>query len=121
MTLKQLQQLLHQHGVDSDEIAGQPFDPHRQEALSQGHDRGPARPRNPERRPAGLPAGGAKVVRPAKVVVNDLIHRQSKATMAVEFKDYYRVLGVTPNGDRRGNQEGVSHAGAEVPSGCRQG
>ena len=34
MTLKQLQQLLRQHGVESDEIVGMPFDPHRQEALA---------------------------------------------------------------------------------------
>jgi molecular chaperone GrpE (heat shock protein) len=42
MTLKQLQQLLRQHGVESEEIVGKPFDPHRHEALSQGHD--PAKP-----------------------------------------------------------------------------
>jgi len=71
MTLKQLQQLLRQHGVESEAIVGKLFDPHRQEALSQGHD--PAQPdhailsvvqRGYQR--------GAKVVRPAKVVVNDL-------------------------------------------------
>jgi molecular chaperone GrpE len=71
MTLKQLQQLLRQHGIESEEIVGKPFDPHRQEALSQGHDL--AQPdhailqvvqRGYQR--------GAKVVRPAKVVVNDL-------------------------------------------------
>ncbi len=28
MTLKQLQQLLRQHGIESDEIVGKPFDPH---------------------------------------------------------------------------------------------
>lgn len=71
MTLKQLQQLLHQHGVDSDEIAGQPFDPHRQEALSQGHD-----PAQPDHAILNVVQRGyrrgAKVVRPAKVVVNDL-------------------------------------------------
>jgi molecular chaperone GrpE len=71
MTLKQLQQLLHQHGVDSDEIAGQPFDPHRQEALSQGHDTA-----QPDHAILNVVQRGyrrgAKVVRPAKVVVNDL-------------------------------------------------
>ena len=75
MTLKQLQQLLRQHGVESDEIVGKPFDPHRHEALSQRHD--PAKPdhaildvvqRGYQR--------GAKVVRPAKVIVNDLTASQ---------------------------------------------
>ena len=71
MTLKQLQQLLRQHGVESEEIVGKPFDPHRHEALSPGHD--PGQPdhailevvQRSYRR-------GAKIIRPAKVVVNDL-------------------------------------------------
>ena len=71
MTLKQMQQLLRQHGVESEQLVGKPFDPHRHEALSQGHDL--AKPdhiilevvqRGYQR--------GAKVIRPAKVVVNDL-------------------------------------------------
>jgi molecular chaperone GrpE len=75
MTLKQLQQLLRQHGVESEEILGQPFNPHRHESLSQGHD--PAQPdhailkvvqRGYQR--------GTKVVRPAKVTVNDLTASQ---------------------------------------------
>ena len=71
MTLKQLQQLLRQHGVESEEIIGKPFDPHRHEALSQGHD--PAKPDHAilEVVQRGYQRG-AKVVRPAKVVVNDL-------------------------------------------------
>ena len=71
MTLKQLQQLLRQHGIESEEIVGQPFDPHRQEALSQGHDK--AQPDHAIL--AVLQRGyrrGEVVVRPAKVVVNDL-------------------------------------------------
>ena len=71
MTLKQLQQLLRQHGVESDEIVGKPFDPHQHEALSQGHD--PAQPDHTVL--TVLQRGyrrGDKVVRPAKVVVNDL-------------------------------------------------
>jgi len=71
MTLKQLQQLLKQHGVASGEIVGQPFDPHRHEALSQGHD--PAQPDHAIL--SVLQRGyqrGEKVIRPAKVVVNDL-------------------------------------------------
>ena len=71
MTLKQLQQLLRTHGVDSDEIVGQPFDPHRQEALASGHD--PAQPDHAVL--TVIQRGyrrGDKVVRPAKVTVNDL-------------------------------------------------
>jgi molecular chaperone GrpE len=71
MTLKQLQQLLRQHGVESEEIAGQAFDPHLHEALSQGHD-----PAQPDRAILEVAQRGyrrgAKMVRPAKVVVNDL-------------------------------------------------
>jgi molecular chaperone GrpE len=71
MTLKQLQQLLRQHGVESEETVGKPFDPHQHEALSQGHD--PAQPEHAilEVVQRGYQRG-AKVVRPAKVVVNDL-------------------------------------------------
>ena len=71
MTLKQLQQLLRQHGVDSEEIVGQPFDPHRHEALAQGND--PAQPDHVVL--TVLQRGyqrGEKVIRPAKVTVNDL-------------------------------------------------
>ena len=72
MTLQQLQKLLRQHGIESDETVGRPFDPHQHDALSQGH--------NP-----ALPAGtilemfqrgyrrGAKVLRAAKVMVNNVI------------------------------------------------
>ena len=71
MTLKQLQQLLRRHGVESEEIVGKPFDPHRHEALSQGHD-----PAQPDQAVLEVVQRGyhkvMKVVRPAKVVVNDL-------------------------------------------------
>ncbi len=71
MTLKQLQQLLRQHGVESEEIVGQPFDPHRQEAISQGHDA-----TKPDHAILAVLQRGyqrrEKIVRPAKVVVNDL-------------------------------------------------
>ena len=72
MTLKQLQQLLRQHGVESEEILGKPFDPHRHEALSQGHD--PAQPDHAILQV--IQRGyrkGTKIVRPAKVIVNDLM------------------------------------------------
>ena len=71
MTLKQLRQLLQQHGVESDEIAGTPFDPHRHEALSQGHD-----PAQPDHAVLTVLQRGyrrnGKVIRPAKVEINDL-------------------------------------------------
>jgi molecular chaperone GrpE len=71
MTLKQLQQLLRQHGVESEDIVGKPFDPHRHEALSQGFD-----PAQPDHAILEVVQRGylraAKVLRPAKVVVNDL-------------------------------------------------
>ena len=71
MTLQQLRLLLRQHGVETEESVGQPFDPHRHEALSQGHD--PAKPDHAilEVVQRGYQRG-AKVVRPAKVIVNDL-------------------------------------------------
>ena len=71
MTLQQLQQLLRQHGVESEEVVGKPFDPHQHEAISQGHD--PAQPDHAilEVVQRGY-RRGAKIVRPAKVVVNDL-------------------------------------------------
>ena len=72
MTLKQLQQLLRQHGVESAKIVGQPFDPHRHEALSQGHDLSKADHVILEVVQRGYQKG-AKVMRPAKVVVNALI------------------------------------------------
>ena len=71
MTLKQLQQLLRQHGVESDEIVGKPFDPHQQNALSQGHDPAQADHTILEVFQRGY-RRGAKVIRPAQVVVNDL-------------------------------------------------
>ena len=71
MTLRQLQQLLQQHGVESEDVVGKPFDPHRHEALSQGFD-----PAQPDHAILEVVQRGylraAKVLRPAKVVVNDL-------------------------------------------------
>jgi len=63
--------LLRQHGVESEELVGQPFNPHRHEALSQGHD---------EAQPDHVILAvsqrgyrrGEQVIRPAKVVVNNL-------------------------------------------------
>jgi molecular chaperone GrpE len=71
MTLKQLHQLLRQHGIDSEEIVGKPFDPHQHEALSQRHDPTQADHTILEMFQRGY-RRGSKVFRPAKVVVNDL-------------------------------------------------
>jgi molecular chaperone GrpE len=69
MTLQQLDHLLLLHGIEAGEDVGLPFDPHRQEAVSLGHD--PSRPENVvlEVIQRGYHSG-AKVFRPAKVVVN---------------------------------------------------
>jgi molecular chaperone GrpE len=72
MTLKQLQQLLRQHGVESEEIMGEPFNPHRHEALSQGHDLTQPDHSILQVVQRGYQKG-EKVIRPAKVVVNDLM------------------------------------------------
>ena len=71
MTMQQLQQLLRQHGIETQESAGQPFNPHLHEAVSQSHD--PARPDHAilEVLQRGY-RRGAKVIRPAKVVINEL-------------------------------------------------
>lgn len=71
MTLQQLCLLLAKHGIESAEIVGQPFDPHQHEAISQRHD--PTQPDHAilEVAQRGY-RRGAKVFRPAKVVVNDL-------------------------------------------------
>jgi len=71
MTLQQLRRLLGQHGIESGEIVGQPFDPHQHEAISQRHN-----PTHPDHAILEVVQRGyrrgAKVLRPAKVVVNDL-------------------------------------------------
>jgi len=75
MTLKQLQQLLRQHGIESEEIVGKAFDPHRHEALSQGHIANQPDHTILEVIQRGY-LKGTKVLRPAKVVVNDLTASQ---------------------------------------------
>ena len=73
MTLQQLRLLLRQHGIETEEIIGQPFDPHRHEAVSQRHDPAQANHAVLEVFQRGY-RRGEKVFRPAKVVVNDLKH-----------------------------------------------
>ena len=71
MTLQQLRQLLRRHGIEPEETAGKPFDPHRHEAIATGYD--PSKPDHSvlETSLAGY-RRGEDVFRPAKVVVNDL-------------------------------------------------
>ena len=67
---RELGELLHRHGVEPVEAAGQPFDPHRQEAVAVGHD--PSQPDHIvlEVVQRGY-CRGDKVFRPARVIVND--------------------------------------------------
>lgn len=73
MTLQQLGRLLNGHGIEATEDVGSPFDPHRHEALSLGHD-----PRQPDHSVLEVIQrgyrSGDKVFRPAKVIVNDWDH-----------------------------------------------
>jgi molecular chaperone GrpE len=73
MTLQQLRLLLRQHGVESEEIAGQPFDSRWHEAVSQRRDPAQADHAILEVFQRGY-RRGEKILRPAKVVVNDLTH-----------------------------------------------
>jgi molecular chaperone GrpE len=83
MMFQQLQALLRQNGIESADIVGRPFDPQEQEALSGRCD--PARPDHTvlEVFQRGY-RRGAKVLRPAKVVVNDLSQVTSTSERAGE-------------------------------------
>lgn len=76
MTLQQLRHLLRQHGIETEECAGQSFDPRRHEAISLRRD-----PTQADQIVlAVFQCGyrqGDKVFRPAKVVVNDLSQSRS--------------------------------------------
>jgi molecular chaperone GrpE len=71
MTLQQMGQLLHRHGIEAVEDVGRPFDPHRHEAVSVRRD--PGRPDRSvlEVTQCGY-CRGDRVFRPAQVIVNDL-------------------------------------------------
>ena len=73
MTLQQMGQLLHRHGIDAVEDLGRPFDPHRHEAVFVQRD-----PGQPDQTILAVTqrgyCRGDTVFRPAKVVVNDLSH-----------------------------------------------
>jgi molecular chaperone GrpE len=71
MTLQQLFRLLQSEGVEGVEDLSRPFDPHRHEAVSLGHDPGQPDHIVLEVILRGY-RHGDKVFRPAKVVVNDV-------------------------------------------------
>src|ERR1700724_1895923 len=73
LTLRQLTQLLRLHGVEPEETIGRPFDPLYHEAVSVRHD--PSQPHHVilETFQRGY-RRGKELLRPAKVVVNDLSH-----------------------------------------------
>ena len=75
LTLQQLQQLLRHHGVELEDSLGHPFDPHRHEALSLRRDPSRADHTVLEVFQPGYRYGN-QVLRPAKVVVNDLSHSE---------------------------------------------
>ena len=71
LTLQQLGRLLQRHGIEAIKSVGEPFDPHRHEAISIRHD-----PHQPDQIVlAETQCGytrGDKLFRPAMVIVNDL-------------------------------------------------
>lgn len=77
MTLQQLRQLLKRHGVETEEAIGRPFDPHRHEAVAMRHD-----PSQPDHAVIEILQPGYRrgdeVFRPAKVIVNDLNHKEAE-------------------------------------------
>jgi molecular chaperone GrpE len=73
MTLQQLGQLLQRHGIEVMKELGQPFDPHRHEAVSVRHDPGQPDHVVLEVIQHGY-CRGDKVFRPARVIVNDGNH-----------------------------------------------
>lgn len=71
MTLQQMGQLLHRHGIEAVEDMWRPFDPHRHEAVSVRNDPCQSDQAILEVVQRGY-CRGDKVFRPAKVIVNDL-------------------------------------------------
>ena len=71
LTLQQVGQLLHRHGIEPVADVGRPFDPHRHEAVAVRQD-----PRQPDQTILEVTQRGYdrgdRVFRPAKVIVNDL-------------------------------------------------
>ena len=78
ITMQELGRLLHCHGIEAVEDVGQPFDPHRHEAVSVRHDRSQPDHVVLEVIQHGY-SHGDKLFRPAKVIVNDLGHAPSRS------------------------------------------
>jgi molecular chaperone GrpE len=78
MTLRQLGQLLERNGIAGGEDVGQPFDPHRHEAIAVRND-----PHKPDHSILEVTQRGYgstdSVFRPARVVVNDWSHAAGAA------------------------------------------
>ena len=70
MTVQQLSDLLHRHGIEAIGARGLPFDPHRHEAVAVGHDPGQPDHVVLEVVQRGY-SRGDRMFRPAKVIVND--------------------------------------------------
>ena len=76
MTLQQLHQILQHHGIEAEDSVGQPFDPHRHDAVGSRHD--PSQPDHVvlEVFQRGYRRGN-EIFRPAKVIMNDLSHAEA--------------------------------------------
>jgi molecular chaperone GrpE len=81
MTVQQLHQILRQHGFESEENLGEPFDPHRHEAVGTK-----CVPSQPDHSVVEVFQRGYRreneMFRPAKVVVNDLNQCEEVSVMA---------------------------------------
>lgn len=78
MTLRQLGQLLERNGIAGGEEVGQPFDPHRHEAIAVQNN--PHKPDHSILEVTQRGYGSAdRVIRPARVVVNDWSHAAGAA------------------------------------------
>ncbi len=71
LTVQQLRQLLNRHGIEQGESLGKPFDAHRHEAIGTRHDASQPDHCVLEVVQRGY-RRGKDIIRPAKVVVNDL-------------------------------------------------
>jgi molecular chaperone GrpE len=86
MTVQQLQQILRQHGIESAETLGEPFDPHRHEAVGTK-----CVPSQPDHSVVEVLQRGYRreneMIRPAKVVVNDLNNPEEKCVVSSAESD----------------------------------